>query len=258
MVLVVDVGNTNIVCGIYENEKLIADWRLSTDPSKTADEYGIAFLNLLARNGLKPVHIEGAIISSVVPTVMYPLEHMLRKYFNIKALVVKHGMKTGINVKYDNPKLLGVDRVVNAVAAHARYRKPLIIIDFGTATTFCAVTASGDHLGGTISPGIRIIAEALGEKAAMLPRIDLVKPPKVICKNTVASIQAGLIYGYIGQVEYTIKKIKKEMMAKGEEEPLVIATGGLSKLIAGGTDSIDIVDPYLTFDGLRILYQKNK
>lgn len=258
MILTIDVGNTNIVCGIYNNEKLVTDWRLATDASKTADEYGIKFLNLLNRSGLKTSDIEGAIIGSVVPDVMYPIEHMLRKYFNIKALIVRHGIKTGINVKYDNPKLLGADRVVNAVAAHSRYKRPLIIIDFGTATTYCAVTAAGDHLGGAISPGLRITAEALGEKAAMLPRIDLTKPASVICKNTISSIQAGLIYGYIGQVEYMVGRIKKEMMDIGEDEPFVIATGGFAPLIASGTDSIDEIDPYLTLEGLRLLYYKNK
>lgn len=258
MILVIDVGNTNIVFGVYRDEALLAEWRLSTDPNKTADEYGISFLGLLEDRNFTPADIEGVIISSVVPDVMYPLEHMLRKYFNKKAIIVRHGIKTGINIKYDNPKLLGADRIVNAVAAHTQYRRSLIIIDFGTATTYCAVTASGDHLGGTICPGIRISAEALSERAAMLPRIELEKPSRAIGKNTVASIQSGLINGYVGQVELIVEKTKEEMMAMGEEEPLVVATGGLSKLIARETGCIDVVDPILSLEGLRLLYLKNR
>jgi type III pantothenate kinase len=258
MILVIDVGNTNIVFGVYRGEVLLSEWRLSTDFRKTADEYGIAFLDLLDSCSLKPSDIEGVIISSVVPDVMYSLEHMLRKYFNKKAIIVKHGIKTGINIRYDNPKLLGADRIVNAVAAHTKYKRSLIIIDFGTATTYCAVTAAGDHIGGTICPGLRITAEALAENAAMLPRIELEKPSRAIGKNTVASFQSGLINGYVGQVEYIVEKTKAEMMQMGEEEPFVIATGGLSKLIAKETKCIDKIDPILSLEGLRLLYLKNK
>lgn len=257
MILVIDVGNTNIVFGVYDSEYLIGEWRLSTDSRKTADEYGITFLDLLGNRKLSPSDIEGVILSSVVPDVMYPLEHMLRKYFNKKAIIVKHGIKTGINIHYDNPKLMGADRIVNAVAGYCQYRRSLIIIDFGTATTYCAITASGDHLGGVICPGLKITAEALSQRAALLPRIELVKPPRVIGKNTVSSIQSGLINGYVGQVEYIVSKIKAEMMAYGEDEPLVIATGGLSKLIADETKFIDKLDPSLSMKGLKILYHKN-
>jgi len=258
MILVIDVGNTNIVFGVYDREDLIGEWRLSTDSQKTADEYGLTFLDLLDNRKLSPADIEGAIISSVVPDVMYPLEHMLRKYFNKKAIIVKHGIKTGINIHYDNPKLMGADRIVNAVAGHSQFKRSLIIIDFGTATTYCAITASGDHIGGAICPGLKITAEALSQRAAMLPRIELVKPPKVICKNTVSSIQSGLINGYVGQVEYIVNKIKAEMKDYGEQEPLVIATGGLSKLIANETNCIDKLNPSLSMEGLKILYHKNK
>lgn len=258
MVLVIDVGNSNIVAGIYSGEKLIADWSLSTDSRKTSDEYGIVFKDLFHHYKLKASDIQGVIISSVVPTVMYSLEHMIRKYLNLKALIVQHGIKTGINIKYDNSRSLGADRVVNAAAGLALYKKAQIIIDFGTATTYCAITASGNHLGGAICPGIKITADVLSEKAAMLPKTELIKPSKTICKNTISSIQAGLIYGYMGQVEYIVSKMKKEMIELGEEEPLVVATGGLAKMIESESSCIDIVNPILTLEGLRILYHKNK
>ncbi|MGE5628776.1 MAG: type III pantothenate kinase [Solirubrobacterales bacterium] len=258
MILVIDVGNTNIVSGVFSDGKLIADWRMSTDSRKTADEYGIAFKQLFRHYSLQVSDMAGVIISSVVPTVMYSLEHMVRKYLGLKPLIVQHGVKTGINIKYDNPRSLGADRVVNAVAGLALYKRAQIIIDFGTATTFCAITASGSHLGGTICPGLKITAEALAERAAMLPKIELVKPPKTICKNTVASIQSGLINGYAGQVVYIVNKIKEEMIQLGEEEPLVVATGGLAKLIAAETSCIDVINPTLTLEGLRIIYEKNK
>jgi len=189
---------------------------------------------------------------------MYSLEHMVRKFFNKKPLVVGPGIKTGINIKYDNPKEVGADRIVNAVAAHEMYKKPLVIIDFGTATTFCAVAANGDYIGGTISPGIKISSDALFQRAAKLPRVELIKPETVICKNTVASMQAGIVYGYIGQVDFIVSKIKEEMIALGEENPIVIATGGLANLIAEGSKSIDKVEPFLTLEGLRIIYEKNR
>lgn len=258
MILVLDVGNTNIVLGIYKNKELIANWRLATDSKRTADEYGIQVRELFVHNDLSFSDIEGVIISSVVPNIMYSLEHMISKYFNIKPIVVGPGVKTGINIKYDNPKEVGADRIVNAVAAHEIYKKPLIVIDFGTATTFCSITKAANYLGGTICPGIKISSNALFERAAKLPRVELVKPPGVICKNTVASIQAGIIYGYAGQVDYIVSKMKKEMMALGEEEPFVVATGGLAKLISEEANSIDEINHILTLEGLRVIYEKNK
>ncbi|WP_017414747.1 type III pantothenate kinase [Clostridium tunisiense] len=258
MILVLDVGNTNIVLGIYKEKKLLVEWRLSTDYKRTADEYAIQVTQLFYQSGLDMEDIEGVIISSVVPNIMYSLEHMVRKYFNTTPIIVGPGVKTGINIKYDNPKEVGADRIVNAVAAYETYKKAIIIIDFGTATTFCAIASNGDYLGGTICPGIKISSEALFERAAKLPRVELVKPETVICKNTVASMQAGIIYGYIGQVDYIVNKMKKEIQAKGDEEPVVIATGGLAKLIAEDSTTIDKVEPFLTLDGLRIIYQKNK
>ncbi|MDP4089930.1 MAG: type III pantothenate kinase [Bacillota bacterium] len=258
MILVVDVGNTNIVLGVYKNETLAADWRLSTDSKRSADEYGVLVNHLFLMNNLSINEVEGVIISSVVPNIMYSLEHMIKKYFKKDPIVVGPGVKTGINIKYDNPREVGADRIVNAVAAHEIYKQPVIIIDFGTATTFCALTKSGDYLGGAICPGIKISAEALFERAAKLPRIELVKPTGVICKNTVTSMQAGVIYGYIGQVEYIVSRMLKEMKEYDNEKPLVVATGGLAKLIGKDSNYIEEINPFLTLEGLRIIYEKNK
>lgn len=258
MILVVDVGNTNIVLGVYDDDKLIADWRLSTDSKRTADEYGIQVSQLFINSELTAAQIEGVIISSVVPDIMYSLEHMIRKYFKKTPVVVGPGVKTGINIKYDNPKEVGADRIVNAVAAYEKYKRSLILIDFGTATTFCAIRANGDYIGGTICPGIRISSDALYERAAKLPRVELVKPATVICKNTVNSMQAGIVYGYIGQVDYIVSKMKKEMMKLGEKEPYVICTGGLAKLISADSTCIDKIEPFLTLEGLKIIYEKNR
>ena len=199
------------------------------------------------------------LISSVVPNIMHSLENMLRKCFCHEPIIVGPGIKTGINIKYDNPREVGADRIVNAVAAYEMYKRPVIIIDFGTATTYCAVKENGDYLGGCICPGIRISSDALFERAAKLPRVELEVPKNIICKNTVTSMQAGILFGYIGQVEYIVKKMKEEMRKlKTNEEPLVIATGGLANLIAKETDVIDKVDSELTLEGLMILYYKNK
>lgn len=258
MILVLDAGNTNIVLGIYKDNELIADWRLSTDSKRTADEYGIQVIQLFLQNKLDPSDVEGVIISSVVPNIMYSVEHMVRKYFEVDPVIVGPGVKTGINIKYDNPKEVGADRIVNAVAAHEIYKSSLIIIDFGTATTFCAVTKNGDYLGGAICPGIKIASDALFERAAKLPRIELTKPEQIICRNTVTSMQAGIIYGYIGQVEYIVSMMKREMISAGEKKSMVVATGGLAKLISKETKAIDKVDSFLTLQGLKIIYEKNK
>lgn len=258
MILLVDVGNTNIVIGIYDENKYIASWRLSTDTKKTSDEYSIQLMQLFTQNELDPKQVKGIIISSVVPNIMHSLENMVRKSFDIEPIVVGPGIKTGINIKYDNPKEVGADRIVNAVAANELYNKDLIIIDFGTATTYCALTKDGNYLGGCISPGIKIASDALFERAAKLPRIELEVPKNIICKNTITSMQAGILYGYIGQVEYIVKKTKEEMRSLGLEEPFVIATGGLANTIARHTDVIDEVRGDLTLEGLRIIYEKNK
>ena len=258
MILLVDVGNTNIVIGIHKENKYIASWRISTDTKKTSDEYSIQLMQLFAQNGLDPKQVEGIIISSVVPNIMHSLENMIRKSFNMESIVVGPGIKTGINIKYDNPKEVGADRIVNAVAANELYDRDLIIIDFGTATTYCALTKEGNYLGGCISPGIKIASDALFERAAKLPRIELEVPKNIICKNTITSMQAGILYGYIGQVEYIVKHTKEEMSRLGIEEPYVIATGGLANTIAKHTDVIDEVRGDLTLEGLRIIYEKNK
>lgn len=258
MILLVDVGNTNIVLGVNKEDKYIASWRISTDANKTSDEYGIQVMQLFMQHNLNPKEIKGIIISSVVPNIMHSLENMIRKCFAMEPIIVGPGIKTGINIKYDNPKEVGADRIVNAVAAYEIYKKSLIIIDFGTATTFCAVNAKGDYLGGCIVPGVRISADALFERAAKLPRVELEMPKNIICKNTISSMQAGILYGYVGQVEYIVNKMKSEMKQKDSKEPMVIATGGLAKLIARETDCIDKVEGELTLEGLKILYEKNK
>jgi type III pantothenate kinase len=258
VILVLDVGNTNTVLGVFKGKELLVEWRLSTDSKKTADEYGIQVMQLFYQSDIKTDHIKGVIISSVVPNIMYSLEHMIRKYFKLTPMVVGPGVKTGINVKYDNPKEVGADRIVNAVSAHQIYKRALILIDFGTATTFCAISKDANYLGGTICPGIKIASEALFERAAKLPRVELIKPETVICKNTVSSMQAGIIYGYIGQVDYIVNKMKSEMIGMGEEEPYVVATGGLSKIISEDSSTIDDVHANLTLEGLRIIYEKNR
>jgi len=258
MILLIDVGNTNIVMGVHDGTKIISDFRLSTNSMKTSDEISIDVISLFHLNKLEPSSIDGVIISSVVPNVMYSLENMVRKVFKVTPIVVGAGVKTGINVKTDNPKEVGADRIVNAVAASAKYNRSLIIIDFGTATTFCSVKKDGTYQGGIISPGIKISADALFEKAAKLPRIELMKPDTVIGKNTVVSMQSGLVHGYIGLVEHLVKLMKKEMMADGEEEPFVVATGGFSRLMKQSTDCIDAVEPNLTLEGLKMIYDKNK
>lgn len=258
MILLIDAGNTNIVLGVSKNEDYIASWRISTDANKTSDEYAIQVMQLFNQSNLNPADVEGIIISSVVPNIMHSVENMVRKCFRKEPIIIGPGVKTGINIKYDNPKEVGADRIVNAVAAYEIYDRSLIVIDFGTATTYCAITEKGDYLGGNICPGIKISSEALFERAAKLPRVELEKPKSLICKNTITSMQAGIIYGYIGQVEYIVKRMKQEMEVLGEREPLVIATGGLANLIFRETNVINKVEPRLTLEGLRILYDKNK
>lgn len=260
MLLAFDVGNTNIVLGVFKNGKLIQDWRIETDNKKSADEYGMIINQLFAYEGLNPKEVKDIIISTVVPSVLYTLQHLSRKYFNKKAIVIEPGVKTGLQIKYDNPKQVGADRIVNAVAAYAKYGGPLIVIDIGTATTFCAITDKAEYLGGTISAGLKITSEALVEKTAKLPKVELEEPGHVICKSTIPSMQSGLVYGHMGMVDYIVKKMKKELSdyCGSDKEVKVVATGGMASMIAAGVDCIDVVDRMLTLEGLEIIYEKNR
>ncbi|MGE5581758.1 MAG: type III pantothenate kinase [Bacillota bacterium] len=254
MLLVLDIGNTQTVAGVFLEDKLIANWRLATDRLKTVDEYGILFKSFFADQGLDACRVEKAVISSVVPPVTGLFEKMAAKYFGAGSLVVGPGIKTGLAIKFEYPREIGADRVVNAVAAIDLYGAPLIIVDFGTATTFCAIAPNGEYLGGAVAPGLAIAGEALFQHTAKLPRVELVKPKTVIGKNTVHSVQSGLIFGYIGLVESLITRIKAEMSCN----PKVIATGSLAEMITGETKLIDVVNPDLTLEGLRLIYELNK
>jgi len=260
MLLAFDVGNTNIVLGVFKNGELIQNWRLETDNNKSADEYGMLVNQLFQYEGLDVKDVKDVIISTVVPSVLYTLQHLSMKYFNKRAIVIGPGIKTGLTIKYDNPKQVGADRIVNAVAGLAKYGGPLIIIDFGTATTFCAITENAEYLGGTIAPGIKIASDALFEKTAKLPKVELEQPGQVICKNTIESMQSGLVYGHMGMVDYIVKKMKEELqhLSPSGKVPVVIATGGLATLIEKGVDCIDKVDKLLTLEGLFLIYEKNR
>ena len=254
MILVFDVGNTNMVIGVFNTDSLITHWRIRTDTRRTCDEYGMMMKSLFDCQQLDMKSVEAVVISSVVPSLMIELEKFSHKYFSCRPLVIGPGIKTGLAIKYENPREVGADRVVNAVAAFSKYGGPLIIVDFGTATTFCVVNDKGDYLGGAIAPGIAVASEALVAKAAKLPRVELIKPPSLIGKNTVASMQAGIIYGFVGQVEGIISRMKKEIAGQCR----VVATGGLARVIARETDTLEIVDDFLTLDGLRIIYEMNR
>ncbi|WP_213974410.1 type III pantothenate kinase [Tepidanaerobacter acetatoxydans] len=254
MILAIDVGNTNLVFGIYENDKLKASYRTATHHEYTEDEYSPVFNSMLSFKDINPASIEGGIISSVVPSLTIVLEKMCKKYFNFTPIVVGPGIKSGINIKYENPKEVGADRIVNAAAAFHKYGGPVIIVDFGTATTFDALTAECDYLGGAIAPGIGISSEALFKTAAKLYRVEIAKPEKVIGKNTATSIQSGIYNGYVGLVENIVEKMKEEM---GGGHVFTVATGGLAFLICSTAKNIDTVDMMLTLDGLKLIYEKN-
>lgn len=254
MLLLFDVGNTNIVLGVYRGDEIIAYWRIATDRAKTADEYGILLRQLFQSSDLNIRDIKHIAISSVVPPLNIALEEMANKYFGVKPLIVGPGVKTGMPIVFDNPKEVGADRIVNAVAAFAKYGGPCIVVDFGTATTYDAISAKGEYLGGAIAPGIGISTEALFQHAAKLPRIELVKPKNVIGKSTVVCMQAGIVYGYIGQIEGIVKRMKAELGGQA----FVVATGGLARLFEGETPSIDRVDLLLTLEGLKIIFERNQ
>lgn len=253
MILAVDVGNTNIVFGLYEGETLIRHWRIATNRSSTEDESGILLVQLFLHAGVTVDMIQGVIISSVVPPVNATLERMCIKYIGKTPMFVGPGIKTGLNIRYENPRDVGADRIVNAVAGIQLYGPPLIIVDFGTATTFCYIDKKGDYIGGVIAPGIGISTEALYRSAAKLPRIEMAKPKSTVGRTTVSSMQSGIIYGFAGQVDGIVHRICEEQQVK----PRVIATGGLAEFIARESRSIDTVNPLLTLEGLRLIYERN-
>jgi type III pantothenate kinase len=252
MLLAIDIGNTNVVWGIFEGSTLLAHWRLATDPKTTADEYGVLCLSLLTRSGRTPEQVTGAIISSVVPALTGTFETMVGNYFHRSPLIVSTDMDMGLRLKYKNPKEIGSDRIVNAAAAYHKFRRDLTIVDFGTATTFCAVTGTGDYLGGVIAPGLGISAEALFARAAKLSKVELARPKTVIGTDTASSIQAGLLFGYAGMVDALVRRMEEEL----GRSTYVIATGGLASVIAPETTSIQKIEPLLTLEGLELLYRR--
>ena len=254
MLLVFDIGNSNIVLGTYEGKKLLRHWRISTDRQKTGDEYGMLINNLFRFQGIRMSDVTAIIISSVVPPLVVPLAKMCERYFRLRPLIVGPGIKTGIKLKYENPREIGADRIVNSVGAYEQFGGPLIVVDIGTATTFDIVAGNGDYLGGVIAPGIGISSEALFQRAAQLPRVALVTPRTIICRNTVTAMQAGVIFGFVGQIDEIVRRIKAEM----REDMRVIATGGLAKMISRESKTIDKVDNFLTLTGLRVLYERNQ
>jgi len=263
MLLVLDVGNTNTVLGVFaadpaghgnaHHERLIAHWRVATIKTQTVDEYGVLFRNLFAMNGLEVSAVQGIVISSVVPPLDSTLREVCERYFISRPLFIEPGIKTGMPVHYDNPAEVGADRIVNSVAAFEKFGGPCIVVDFGTATTFDVVSAKGEYLGGVITPGIGISADALFEHTARLPRVDICKPARVLATNTVGSVQSGLYYGYLGLIDGILERL----MAELGDKVRVVATGGLATLMGGGSKYIREVDDLLTLEGLRIIYERN-
>jgi type III pantothenate kinase len=255
MLLVMDVGNTNTVLGVYEKTRLLAHWRLTTVRDRTVDEYGILARNLLSLAGIDASAIDALIVASVVPPLNSVLESMARVYFKIKPLFVEPGVRTGMPILYENPQEVGADRIVNGVAAYERFRTAVIVVDFGTATTFDAISAGGEYLGGAIAPGLAISAEALFERAARLPRVDIRRPPKVIGRNTTHSLQAGLFHGYIALVQGILQRMREEM----DGTVKTIGTGGLVVALEAELRAVlDDMDPNLTLEGLRIIHERNR
>ena len=254
MLLCIDIGNTNIVMGLYREDELLTHWRISTDHQKMPDEYGMMLLNLMALCELSPKDVDGVALASVVPPVTDVFGEMLREYLNLVPLVVGSGVKTGVAIRYDHPREVGAFRVVNAAAAYRLYGGPACIVDFGTATTFDALSAKGEYLGGAISPGIRVAAEALFQRTAKLPRIDLQRPSKAIGSNTVDAMRSGILFGYVGLVEGMVSRFRDVL----GPDMRVIATGGLATVISKETDAIQFVDQWLTLKGLKLIYELNR
>ena len=254
MILTLDVGNTNIKTALFEGLEMQQYWRISTDRNRSSDELGILLMNLLQSKHIAPEQIEGIMMSSVVPQINFTVEHMCRNYFGQEPMKIGPGIRTGINIRYENPRELGSDRIANAVAAYELYGGPCITIDFGTATSFGVVSEKGEFLGGAICPGLKLAADALTERAAKLPRFELAKPESVIGRNTVTNMQSGLVFGYVGQVNYLVERMKREL---GAPDAKVVATGGLAVLVAEESHVINIMDGLLTLKGLCLIYAKN-
>lgn len=254
MIFTLDIGNTNIKTALFNGCELVKYWRVSTNKIYTSDEYGMLLTNLFHHEGISPKDVEGIIISSVVPTINFTIEHMCQNYFHQAPTFVAPGVKTGINIKYENPRELGSDRIANAVAAYEEYGGPCIFIDFGTATTFGVVDESGSFLGGCICPGIKLSSEALVNGTAKLPRFELTRPENVIGRNTLTNLQSGMYYGYVGLVRNIVRKIKQEL----GREATVVATGGMAVMIAEESKAIDQLDGLLTLKGLRLIYERNR
>ena len=255
MLLALDIGNTNITLGLYEGDRQVHGWRLETVHTRTEDEDGLLVRQLLAGDALTPAAVQGVILASVVPILTGTIQSMCRRLFALEPVVVGPGLKTGVPVLYNPPKDVGADRIVNAVAAFARYRSACIVVDFGTATTFDSITARGEYAGGAIAPGIGISMQALFARAAKLPKVDLARPPSVVGKSTVESIQSGVYFGYVGLVDGLVERMRAEM----QDDPVrVIATGGLAPVLVRDSRSIEDVDEALTLEGLRLLYAMNR
>lgn len=253
MLLAIDIGNTNIVIGIFEGDNLIHHWRIGTKKARTADEYGIILIDLFRFTRIQPDKVTGSCLACVVPPLLDTFCEMLERYFKVTPLVVGPGIKTGIPILTDNPKEVGADRIVNAVAGYEKYKMALIIVDFGTAITFDYVSPKGEYMGGAIAPGIGISMDALFQRTAKLPRVEIIKPKRVVGKNTIDSIQAGIFYGYIGLVDGIVEGMKMEVGSN----PKVIATGGLAGLIAPETKTIEGIEAHLTLEGLKTIYWRN-
>ena len=254
MILVIDVGNTNITFGVFNKKKLVTTFRMMSNVSRTSDEYGIMITSLLTSNNVATAEIDGVIIASVVPNLMHALTGAVSRYLETKPMVVGPGTKTGIKIVTENPREIGADRIVDAVGAFEKYGGPVLVIDFGTATTYDLVTDKGEFAAGITAPGIRISAKALWNDTAKLPEVEIKKPKSILAQETISSMQAGLVYGQIGQTEYIIKCVKEE---SGFDELKVVSTGGLGRLISDETDMIDVYDPSLTLEGLRLIYERN-
>ncbi|MBM2826598.1 MAG: Type pantothenate kinase [Dehalococcoidia bacterium] len=254
MLLAIDIGNTNVTLGVFQGETLRSTWRLSTDVRRMPDEYAVSILNLIPRAGLELAEITEAAMCSSVPPLMSTFEELCLRYFNLRPLIVGAGVKTGVKVLYDNPREVGPDRIADAAAAFHLYGGPVIVVDCGSATVFDAISKEGDYLGGAIAPGINMAAEALFERTARLPRIELVRPKQAIGRNTVASMQSGIILGYVGLIEGVVQRFKEEL----GEGVKVVATGGFGEIIARETPVIDLVNTNLTLIGLRMIYELNR